>query len=177
MNYSDATHLRCCTCKETKVSAEFYPNARGYSKVCKPCAKAWSHKQAESGYFRKRRMELATKRTKGDKANPRTRTRLTDIERTARDLVDNVRKRAVRHGWECSITRQWVENAVREFAENNYCEFTTKSPFKPSIDRLDSKKTYEVSNLRVCWMIENYARNTFTDEQVLEFCRRKLGLQ
>lgn len=151
--------------------AEFYRNSRAYSGVCRPCGKAYSHKQADAGYFRDRRAKLALLRGPSRRMKP-----LTDIERTAAVLYDNVRKRAYRNGWDFTVTREWIEDQVRVFAASNYCEFTPRSPFKPSLDRLNSKGTYEISNLRVCWMIENYARNTFTDLQVIEFCKRKLGL-
>ena len=61
------------------------------------------------------------------------------------------------------------------FCETNHHELTGRSPFQPSLDRIDGRRGYTKDNVRVVWLIENYARNNFSDEQLIEFCRRKLG--
>ena len=65
---------------------------------------------------------------------------------------------------------------VTDFCLNNYYEITPRSPFLPSLDRIDNEAGYTKENTRIIWLIENYARNIFSDSDVENFCRRKLGL-
>ena len=39
-----------------------------------------------------------------------------------------------------------------------------------SIDRIDNSKGYEVNNIRFVSVMANYARNTFSDEDLVRFC-------
>lgn len=43
-------------------------------------------------------------------------------------------------------------------------------PANASLDRIDCSKGYVEGNVRFISVMANYARNQFTDEQVLEFC-------
>jgi len=45
------------------------------------------------------------------------------------------------------------------------------SPYNASLDRIDNSKGYVAGNVRFVSLMANYARNTFTDEQVIEFCK------
>jgi hypothetical protein len=45
-------------------------------------------------------------------------------------------------------------------------------PYSASLDRIDNNKGYIRGNIRFVSLIFNYARNTFSDEQVLEFCKQ-----
>lgn len=97
------------------------------------------------------------------------------MERAASRTWENAKKRALRNGKELRISKDQVFAMLQDFCSRNHHDFSPKNPFQPSLDRIDHKGLYEESNLRVVWLIENYARNTFTDEQVIEFCKRKLG--
>lgn len=46
-----------------------------------------------------------------------------------------------------------------------------KSPWKASIDRLDNSKGYIQGNVRFISVIANYAKNIYSDDDVIEFCR------
>ena len=42
--------------------------------------------------------------------------------------------------------------------------------YDASIDRLDNSKPYEKGNVRFICVMANYARNNFTDKDLIEFC-------
>ena len=44
------------------------------------------------------------------------------------------------------------------------------SPYQASLDRIDSNKGYVKGNIRYIALIANYCKNSFTDEDVKEFC-------
>ena len=50
-------------------------------------------------------------------------------------------------------------------------EARARDPWKPSLDRIDNSKGYLKGNVRYVSVIANFARNEFSDEQLLEFCR------
>lgn len=45
------------------------------------------------------------------------------------------------------------------------------NPRNASLDRIDNDKGYVEGNVRFVSLIANMARQTFTDEQVVEFCK------
>lgn len=50
--------------------------------------------------------------------------------------------------------------------------FAKKDPGNASLDRIDGSRGYVQGNVRFVSLMANYARNDFTDEQLLEFCSR-----
>ena len=49
---------------------------------------------------------------------------------------------------------------------------TDKNPYQASLDRIDNNKGYIKGNVRFVCLMFNYARNTFSDHEVLEFCQK-----
>jgi hypothetical protein len=49
--------------------------------------------------------------------------------------------------------------------------FEKVSPQNASLDRIDNKLGYVKGNIRFISVMANYARNNFTNEQVIEFCK------
>ena len=45
-----------------------------------------------------------------------------------------------------------------------------ENPWRPSIDRIDPVKGYVIGNVRLVCKIGNYAKNGFTDKDLLYFC-------
>jgi hypothetical protein len=45
------------------------------------------------------------------------------------------------------------------------------SPYNASIDRFDNSKGYTQDNVRFICVMANLARSTFTDDQLIDFCR------
>jgi hypothetical protein len=162
------TDKHCPRCATTLSVDLFYKNARGYSGWCKQCCRNRTKEQAASGYF----VDLRFKK-RGGRQIPKP---MTALQKASHALWANAMKRATRLGIGFDLTREWTENAVESFCSNNHHSFDTRDPFKPSLDRADSSLGYTQANTKVVWMIENYAKNTFTDDDVLRFCRLKLGL-
>ncbi len=51
-----------------------------------------------------------------------------------------------------------------------------ENPWRPSMDRIDPLKGYEVGNIRLVVKIGNYARHNFPEKDLEYFCRRYLEL-
>jgi hypothetical protein len=49
---------------------------------------------------------------------------------------------------------------------------TDKNPYQASLDRIDNSKGYIKGNVRFVCLIFNYARNTFQDTDVIDFCKK-----
>ena len=49
---------------------------------------------------------------------------------------------------------------------------TDKNPYQASLDRIDNNQGYIKGNVRFVCLIFNYARNTFSDREVIEFCKK-----
>lgn len=47
----------------------------------------------------------------------------------------------------------------------------TKSPYQASLDRIDNSIGYVEGNVRFVALIYNYAKNTFSDQEVIDFCK------
>lgn len=166
----------CAKCSMTKDVSEFYRKGRGYTSYCKVCMRALSHQRVVDGRDRASKLKYEEKQghARGDLPS---RQHLSAIQRMSREIYRNARKRSLYGNIKFDLTSDDVEQMIKVFCENNYhSESTSKNPFKPSLDRIDSSNGYTKSNTKVCWMIENYCKNTFTDDEVIEFCMRKLGL-
>lgn len=68
--------------------------------------------------------------------------------------IDDLRRAIARAEGKCEVTGVPFEG-------------TGKSPFAPSIDRIDSRRGYEASNIRVVCLLVNYAMNTWGEAPLL----------
>jgi len=97
-------------------------------------------------------------------------------------LKGNYRNKTKNYG--CNITVEYLKNLWD--SQNGICPFTgwnlilpnnTKNmwdkpnPANASLDRIDNSKGYVEGNVRFIAVIANYARNNFTDDQLIDFCR------
>ena len=153
----------CPQCNTLKPSSSFYRNGRGLSGWCSDCCREKSRKQTASGYFL------------GLNRKPKS-PKLTEIGLVSYEIWANAKKRSLRTSKSFDLDRETVDQMVSDFCKSNHYSLNGKDPFKPSLDRLDNLKGYTKENTRIVWMIQNYAQNTFTDDQVVEFCKRKLNL-
>ena len=161
---------RCPHCKAPKPLKEFYRVAQGYSSWCRACVRQFSHDQTLSGKRAARRLAAGVKPRR--KLSPEEKKLVLFVG----GIMDRVKRSQERKGKTIGIDREWIYAKVIEFQKSNYCCMDKGSPFRPSLDRKDRTKGYFPENLRVVWVIENLARNVFSDEHVIEFCQRKLGL-
>lgn len=65
----------------------------------------------------------------------------------------------------CPITKEQLE--LRTHTSKNVAH-----PYSASLDRIDNNKGYVKGNVRFVSLIFNYARNNFSDSDVLEFCHK-----
>lgn len=167
---SSATERTCNKCRTTKPINDFYSYMRGNTKWCKECLRELSRQRVKDG--RDNASKIKSEELKGHLRKPK----LTVLQIYAGELYRNMKKRALYTNKEMNISREEIESLIEKFCASNHFIIDHKSPFRPSVDRLDNTKGYTLDNIRICWLIENYCKNIFTDEQVIEFCKRKLGI-
>lgn len=54
-------------------------------------------------------------------------------------------------------------------------QWDTRNPWKPSLDRIDSRRGYIKGNVRFIVSIANFCKQGWDDDVVIEFCRRVAG--
>lgn len=108
------------------------------------------------------------------------RIRCTEKQKPFRIYFTNAKKRAKTKNMDFDIDIPYLEKLW--ISQNGLCKVTNlklehnirntnKTPYQASLDRIDNSKGYIKGNVRFTCLIFNYARNGFTDEDVLEFCR------
>lgn len=165
---------KCCKCKNEKYVSEFYRNGRNYTSWCKDCLREYSRARVKDG--RDRLSKIKHEEKKGhfrNQANEKEHM----INKIAVEMYRNAKRRSLYNEKPFNINVSDIRELILQFSENNYCVLEKgKNPFKPSLDRIDNRLGYTLDNIKVVWLIENYCKNTFTDNDVLEFCKRKVGL-
>jgi hypothetical protein len=175
MKMTAITTKQCTKCLITKNVSEFYSKGRGYTSWCKECMRSHSRQRVLDG--RDKNSKIKYEEKSGHYRKPKKSKACSEFNSMVREMYKNMKKRSYFSNKDLEISFEQLEGLVKDFCDNNYHVVSKqKHPFKPSIDRIDSSKEYVLGNVKIVWMIENYCKNTFTDEQVLEFCKRKLGL-
>jgi|694.fasta_scaffold08789_13 hypothetical protein len=93
-----------------------------------------------------------------------------------------IRKSSKRKNQKHNVNCQYLKDLWEK--QNGICPFThkkldlrthskdsLKNPYSASIDRIDNTKGYIEGNIRFVALIYNYARNTFSDDEVMDFCK------
>lgn len=189
MKMSHITSRICSKCKTEKHISEYYQVARGNTKWCKECLRELSKQRVADGRDKESKRKYQDKQKLSKPPRPAKvpnspkakkgkyeRIKLTPIELIASNAYDNIKKRALYLNRERDVDLEWVKESIKEFCKTHYYSCEPKHPFKPSVDRLDNNKGYTKDNIKIVWLIENYCKNSFTDDDVIEFCKRKLGL-
>lgn len=93
-------------------------------------------------------------------------------------LISGAKKRSKDKGEILDINRESISRAVHL----GWCQETYPplplvldkpgSAFSPSIDRIDSNKSYTDENIRVACIQANMARNHFSDQDTIQTCQR-----
>ncbi len=86
--------------------------------------------------------------------------------------------------YDCNITVEYLKNLWED--QKGICPLTGwnlllpnstrkawkyKDPANASLDRIDNSKGYIEGNVRFVAVMANYARNNFSDDQLIEFCK------
>lgn len=170
----DITHARVCArCKTEKTIDQFYKDARGWSYWCKECCREREREYRKTEEYRAYCLSRRVCHTGPNE----TRQRLSKIELLAAETWQNVRRRCFRNGKVFDLNCDFVTTLFQQFCQTHYHSLGGRDPFQPSLDRIDSTRSYTKDNVRVVWLIENYARNNFSDDDVIRFCKLKLGLE
>lgn len=164
-------HKCCSTCMQIKLFDEFYNHKMGGSgrgAVCKICSRA---RQVE--YWR---TDKGRSRIRSSRCMPSGRTP---------QLICAARHRARTRGLEFNLTRDWVLERIARGCEATGLPFVLtgdskngrlRSPWSPSIDRIDTNRGYTQDNCRMVVLAFNTARSDWGDETVRKMCLAFLGL-
>lgn len=165
-------HKQCSVCRTIKVLDDFHRHkigSQGRAAVCKVCACAKSAAYFKSG----KGMDMVRKNAR--RPNGRT-----------SQLLRSIKLRTKKAGMEFDLTRDWILSRV----ERGRCEATgltfvltgdeergrLRSPWSPSIDRLDTTRGYTQDNCRMVVLAFNTARSDWGDGVVMKMARALLGL-
>ncbi len=94
------------------------------------------------------------------------------------NILDRIKKRATKKGIEYNLTPEWLTFKLSK----NKCEatglpfkfyppITTKNPYYPSIDRVDSTKGYTTDNCQVVIFGFNVLKLNYDKETIDKFCK------
>jgi hypothetical protein len=160
----------CPICNVTKPLAEFgftKGRVRGY---CRKCNKTYCNNYTRQRYatdstFSARERERAQRNRSENKPY-----------RTGQ-IFHSVRQSAAKRGIAFNITREQIAallNAAEwKCAQTGIAfDLTTgqgRRPFGPTVDRIDNSRGYELSNIQVVCNVYNYAKSTFSHDDVLRF--------
>ncbi len=123
-------------------------------------------------YFREygRNYRKTYKRKAGDGywGNQKADTNLRRCRAVAQQLYQASLSRSRKAGWPHGITREWLLDKLL-FGR---CELTgvpfvleRRSPFMPSLDRIDSNGVYDKQSCRLVLLVVNYAKNAWDEDQ------------
>lgn len=109
-------------------------------------------------------------------------TRKSDELASFRWYMKIVRKNSRQRNHEYDIDCEYLQKLWEE--QNGICPITKKKlelrthsyknksqPHSASLDRIDNNKGYIRGNVRFVSLMFNYARNTFDDQEVIDFCK------
>jgi hypothetical protein len=97
--------------------------------------------------------------------------------------IKNVIKNSKKRNQKYDVDLEYISEMWKR--QNGICPFTKQKlelrthsnkekagPYSASLDRIDNSKGYIRGNIRFVALIFNYARNIFSDNDVLEFCKK-----
>jgi len=169
----------CCRCKEEKDNLKFHKkktSTDGLHSFCKDCYnRYYREKRSIDKTSNKEGCKRWEEKNKEYRLNYHKEYRRNNQETCIRGrILTGSRKRARDKQLEFNIDKEWVDMKL----SNGICEITgipfvyeAKSPFTPSIDRIDSLKGYTKDNCQLVCKIYNFAKNEFTDADVLTMAK------
>ena len=103
-------------------------------------------------------------------------------------LMCNVRQRCAKFELECDIDSGYLLDLWEEqggictlsgvpFNLTNRNGKNYRDPYAPSVDRIDPTKGYVAGNVRLISTIANMCKSNWSDEVVIEFCRKVIACQ
>jgi len=102
------------------------------------------------------------------------------IYRKAVNLIGAAKHRAKKKGIDFDLTTEWAQSLLTKKCPKTGIDFDLevkgkdyklRSPYSPSIDKIDPSKGYTVDNCQIVSWWYNVSKQQFTDQEVLEFCK------
>ncbi len=165
--------IKCTKCGLIKPDDQFYSKTgrQQRNSRCISC-----YRQQQNSARRERRKDPAFRRAEyiKDSNTPKAR---------ASALWHDIKRRAKRKGLDFDLTKDWIE------ARLDTCEVLgvalvlcrdgtgKKSPYAPSVDRLDPDKGYTQDNCQVVAWIYNASKHTFDHDEVVRFAQTLLSAE
>lgn len=188
----------CSKCKTTKDYSEFHKDSRtpsGYTRQCKECRNAFArakpateeqkqkHRQRENerrGNTKPRKCVQCGVEFQRPKNGHNVRCPACYPKyRKALASLKTIESRSRKKGTPCDLTIEWLLERYElpcpktgvTYVMDGTGGYGERSPYCPSIDKIDPQKGYTQDNCQmVCWFY-NCAKQQFTDEEVVELCR------
>ena len=159
------TVVYAVNCKECRAEVTRTARTESLTKICECCGVSW---RVQSGGEAKKTKNLCPS--------------CYPLYRIAVNLDANARHRAKKRGLDYDIDVVFIHEKLKEgkcartgvdFSLGyNGKSYRDRSPYTPSIDKIDPKKGYTKDNVQVvCWWY-NFAKSTFSDQEVLELCKK-----
>ena len=123
-------------------------------------------------WYRKNRQQRIDHANAWREANPGFRSSVVGSPERIRanvvtNLLNNAQNRSRKNGWKCGIDRGWIQDRV----DAGRCQLTgipfrydPGSPYRPSVDRIDSAKPYEPGNCRMVLVFINWAKHAYAED-------------
>lgn len=176
--------IRCCLC-----NTEFDKPAKEYNRILRRKNKAFC--SPECGFLGQRRP--------GSVPPAETLQSMTSIGGMRGNWADGfspfrmhlicAKRRSIKSGIECDLTLPgllelwgsqkgvcpltgWImDNPGTTTSYSRFSQPRKRHPRRASLDRIDNSKGYVCGNVRFICLIANLAKSTFSDEELIEFCR------
>ena len=166
---------RCAHCKEYKDKSCYSKNKNKLYSYCKPCASVLNRASAAERMkdieYRKQRNITQLKNRELNK-NIRLSAMYHTAKRNAikRDIeftltLDQYRALYEVQGWRCARTKIPFDFTMGK----------GKLPFGPAMDRVNPDGSYNAANVQIVCNVYNFAKNEFTDFDVLLFAFALVG--
>lgn len=185
----DTLIKKCGRCRIDLPRDQFSKSAASKSGLqcyCKPCCRE-NHLERKANATPEQLDERRRRNSERSNAYYHRTKRLTRREkvvhsptrRAALQLYYRARKQQRKYAEKCDITVQWIEELITTgHCARSGLEFSLDrqqgqiNPLSPSLDRIDSRKGYTISNCQIVCTIYNVAKNNYSDDYFIEFCRR-----
>lgn len=167
--------VKCTRCNSIKPRQRFYRRAEGAGCIRQPCiaCRAARKKCVRCGNIFLTSTGGSARKSRCPSCYP--------IYRRAACLVQGSRSRCRRLGTPHTITIEWVEERLHQSCprtgdvlvlDRPAKDLRDRHPRTPSLDQIIPQAGYTPTNTQVVVWWHNACKQTFTDDEVLELCRR-----